>query len=76
MFIQNRRRNIIDGLKAAGFEVVNYSIDNEDYQEYLEMIDYHNNYPAYLNEFKDNLPSKTVQHYVSYKLLNMKSHMV
>lgn len=67
---------IIDGLKAAGFEVVNYSIDNEDYQEYLEMIDYHNNYPAYLNEFKDNLPSKTVQHYVSYKLLNMKSGAV
>lgn len=67
---------IIDGLKKAGFEVVNYRIDQDDYREYLERIDYEKNYPSYLNEFGEHLPSKTVQHYVSYQLLHMNSGAV
>ncbi len=67
---------IMEELQKAGCEIVNYRIDKEDYQEYLKKTDYETNYPAYLNEFQKNLPSKTVQHYVSYKLLNMKSGTV
>jgi len=67
---------IIEDLKKSGFEVVYYSIDKDDYNTYLKNADYETNYPAYLNEFKEHLSSKTVQHYVSYKLLNMQSGSV
>lgn len=67
---------IIEGLKESGFQVIELDVDKCDYNNYLEKANYEVKYPAYLKEFKENLPAKTFQHYLSYKLLDMKKDAV
>lgn len=62
---------ILKKLKESGFNVVNYNISTEDYKDYLQKTNYVENYPKYLQEFGESLPKKTMQHYISYKLLDM-----
>lgn len=63
---------IAEDLEKADFEVLKYRVDKDDYDQYLSQANYQVEYPEYIEEFKESLPGKTFQHYVSYKLLDMK----
>lgn len=65
-------KKITEDLIKYGFDVIKYHVDKNDYQYYLDQANYEEQYPAYLNEFKEGLSAKTFQHYISYKLLDMK----
>ena len=67
---------ILEKLKKFGFDVINYSIDEKDYCDYLRIVNYRENYPRYFREFGAALCQKSVQHYVSYRLLNMRKNSV
>ncbi|HPD33501.1 MAG TPA: methyltransferase domain-containing protein [Bacteroidota bacterium] len=63
--------DIIDELKKNDFDVIDYNIDIEDYQRYLEKAEYQN-YPYYYGGGKaDKFAEKSLEHYISAKLLNL-----
>lgn len=62
--------------EEMGFRVMEYAVDMEDYEKWLEEVDYNGNYPFYAKTFGGHLCAKQFQHYVSIKLLGISENKV
>jgi SAM-dependent methyltransferase len=61
--------NIVIGLQSFGYEVKAHEIDVADYWAYFEEAAYREKYPDY---YSDNLPEKSLEHYIAARLLDLK----
>ena len=64
------QKDIFNGLKSSGFDIVPYEIDIADYQKYLDLAQY----PAYsyLDGGKNYcFPEKSLEHYLAFKFLEL-----
>ena len=62
--------------EEAGFPVIEYVVNIEDYKSWLKEIDYPQNYSVYAETFGENLCKKQFQHYVSLELLGISKDTV
>jgi SAM-dependent methyltransferase len=67
--------SILTDLNKTGFLDVR-EIDFSGFDSWLEKINYHNNYPAYVSEFGSSLIKKAAQHFLSLALLDIHSEGV
>ncbi len=61
---------VLHALPSSGLDVQELLIDAEDYSRYVRAAGYHQNWPHY---FPDNLPEKSLEHYVALRLLRVAS---
>jgi SAM-dependent methyltransferase len=61
---------IFESLIKLGFQVDNYYIDIDDYNHYIKEAKY-KLYPLYFSYLRSNFAEKTLEHYLSYKLLEL-----
>ena len=68
-----KTKNIIEDIVKYDVDFEEYIVDFGDFEKWYEEIDYPNSYPVYANEFgiNKNLKKKALQHYLSYKLLEL-----
>jgi len=62
--------DVVQDLKAARFEVVDYNIDMSDLRSYLARACY-DRYPDYCGTDIGRLPEKTLEHYLAAQLLEL-----
>jgi len=64
------QKEILNGLKSSGFDIVPYEIDNADYQRYLDLAQYPTY--SYLDGGKHYcFPEKSLEHYLAFKFLEL-----
>jgi cold shock CspA family protein len=66
---------ILEQLMNYGINTRYFTIDFEEYFKWFEMVDYPRNYPKYVAEFPEGLllAQKSLQHYLSIKLMGIQS---
>jgi hypothetical protein len=62
-------KSVISGLEASGYKVHPYAIDVAGYQAYLDQAAYKEKHPGYA---PNNLPEKSLEHYIAAQLLNLR----
>jgi SAM-dependent methyltransferase len=67
-YSQGAEGRIVQRLRGLGLEVYDYEIDAADYRQYFRAARYVEDFPDY---YPDNLPEKSLEHYVAAKLLRL-----
>lgn len=73
-YIPSRDTNtILDKVHEINLELKEFTVDFNDYQQWMDTINYEKNYPKYAAEFGVDryLPAKSLQHYLSLRLLGI-----
>ena len=55
--------------EQAGFDIIDQAIDFGAWKQWRSEVNYERNYPKYINQFKNNMNEKSLQHYLSMLLL-------
>jgi hypothetical protein len=61
--------DIIQEMSRYPFMPCRYDVDRGEYSDWLRRVDYEKNYPSYLQQYKWCFEHKTLQHYISLKLM-------
>lgn len=68
-YSEEENRRLIQALNKQIKPVVNFKIDLAEYRRFIERVGYETRYPDY---YSFNFPEKTLEHFIAYKLLNLK----
>lgn len=68
-FSEKENKALVAQLKEKQITVLPYKVDKNEYERFLSSINYKKKYPRY---YGFNFAEKTLEHFVAFKLLNLK----
>ncbi|MFC2155563.1 class I SAM-dependent methyltransferase [Acidobacteriota bacterium] len=70
IYSEKENKALLTQIEKKKIPVLPYKVDKNEYEKFLLKINYKKKYPRY---YSFNFPEKTLEHFVAFKLLNLKT---